>query len=86
MKKVIMLTAVILLSTTTFAQEGELSGTLDVTWLSQYIWRGFEMYRSQSAIQPSIDLDLYGTGLGLNVLWIRANSSGYENDESLHFT
>ncbi|MFZ2146810.1 MAG: hypothetical protein WAV28_06285, partial [Sedimentisphaerales bacterium] len=42
--------------------------------------------RSQSAIQPSIDLDLYGTGLGLNVLWIRANSSGYENDESLHFT
>lgn len=86
MKKVIVLTAVILLSTTTFAQEGELSGTVDLTFLSQYIWRGLEMYGSQSAIQPSIDLDLYGTGLGLNVLWIRANSSGYEDLERLHFT
>jgi len=88
MKKVILLTAVILLSATTFAQaqDGELSGTVDVTWLSQYIWRGFELYGNQSAIQPSIDLDLYGTGLGLNVLWSRANTSGYEVSEELDFT
>jgi len=86
MKKVILLTAAILLSTTAFAQEGELSGTVDVTYLSQYIWRGFELYGNQSAIQPSIDLDLYGTGLGLKVLWSRANSSGYEADEELDFT
>ena len=87
MKKVILLTAVILLSATTFAQaQGELTGTVDVTYLSQYIWRGFNMYRNQSAIQPSINLDLYGTGLGLKVLWSRANSSGYESDEELDFT
>jgi hypothetical protein len=87
MKKVILLTAVILLSATTFAQaQEELTGTVDVTYLSQYIWRGFEMYRNQSAIQPSIDLDLYGTGLGLNVLWSRANTSGYESEEELDFT
>ena len=88
MKKVILLTAVILLSATTFAQaqEGELTGTVDVTYLSQYIWRGYEMYDSQSAIQPSIDLDLYGTGLGLKVLWSRANSSGYELEEELDLT
>ena len=87
MKKVILLTAAILLSTTAFAQEGELSGTVDVTFLSQYIWRGFEMYGgNMSAIQPSIDLDLYGTGLGLKVLWSRANSSGYEADEELRYT
>lgn len=90
MKKVILLTAAILLSTTAFAQEGELSGTVDVTWLSQYIWRGFEMYGEQSAIRPSIDLDLFDTGLGLNVLWIRANStsngSGHEAGEELHYT
>jgi hypothetical protein len=84
MKKVILLTAVILLSATTFAQAQDgLTGTVDVTYLSQYIWRGFEMYGNQSAIQPSIDLDLYGTGLGLNVLWSRANSSGYESEEEL---
>ena len=87
MKKVILLTAVILLSATTFAQaQEELTGTVDVTFLSQYIWRGFEMYGNQSAIQPSIDLDLYGTGLGLNVLWSRANSSGYELMEWVNFT
>lgn len=88
MKKVILLTAVILLSATTFAQaqEGELTGTVDVTYLSQYIWRGFEMYDSKGAIQPSIDLDLYGTGLGLKVLWTRATSSGYELDERVDFT
>jgi len=96
MKKVILLTAVIFLSATTFAQaqDGELSGTLDVTFLSQYIWRGFEMYgspftiqgREKSAIQPSIDLDLYGTGLGLKVLWTRANSSEFEIEERMDFT
>ena len=87
MKKVILLTAVILLSATTFAQaqEGELTGTVDVTFLSQYIWRGFNIYGQQSAIQPSIDLDLYDTGLGLNVLWSRANTSGFESAEELRF-
>jgi hypothetical protein len=88
MKKLILLTAVILLSATTFvqAQDGELSGTVDLTYLTQYIWRGFEMYGNQSAIQPSLDLDLYGTGLGMKVLWSRANSSGYEIDEELDLT
>ncbi len=87
MKKLILLTAVILLSATTFVQaQDELTGTVDVTYLSQYIWRGFEMYDNQSAIQPSIDLDLYGTGLGLKVFWSRANSSGYELWEELDLT
>jgi len=88
MKKLILLTAVILLSATTFvqAQDGELSGTVGITWLSEYIWRGFPWYDSKSAIQPSIDLDLYGTGLGMKVLWSRANTSGYEVDEELDLT
>jgi hypothetical protein len=87
MKKVILLTAVVLLSATTFAQaQEELTGTVDVTYLSQYIWYGFRMYDNQSAIQPSIDLDLYDTGLGLNVLWSRANTSGYESEEELRYT
>lgn len=87
MKKGILLTAVVLLSTAGFAQaQDELSGTVDLTYLSKYIWRGFALYDNQSAIQPSIDLDLYGTGLGLNVLWSRANSSGFENTEWVNLT
>ena len=87
MKKLVLLTAVILLSTAGFAQaQDELSGTVDLTYLSKYIWRGFALYDNQSAIQASIDLDLYGTGFGLNVLWSRANSSGFENAEEVDLT
>lgn len=88
MKKVILLTAVILLSATTFvqAQDRELSGTLDVTLLSQYIWRGFAWFGEDGAIQPSIDLDLYGTGLGLKVLWSKGMGGGNELMERLDFT
>ena len=63
------------------AQEPELHGSLDVTYLSKYVWRGFDIYGDKSAIQPSIDLDLYGTGFGINVMGHRANSGKYENLE-----
>ena len=69
------------------AQEASLHGTFDVTYLSSYIWRGFDAYPDgHSAIQPSIDLDLYGTGFGLKVFSSRANQSGFENDEWLDVT
>ncbi len=96
MKKRILLAAVILLSTAGFAQaQEELSGTFDVTYLSAYMWRGFDKYpgaHGEGAIQPSIDLDLYGTGFGLNVLWSRANTgsvnrgTSFENAEEIDLT
>jgi len=95
MKKGILLAAVILLSTAGFAQaQEELSGTIDVTYLSAYMWRGFDRYEGahgEGAIQPSIDLDLYGTGFGVNVLWSRANTSkvkelSLENEEEIWLT
>ena len=87
-KKGILLTVVILLSAAGLvrAQEGELSGTIDVTYLSKYIWRGFDVYGDKSAIQPSIDLDLYGTGFGINIMAHRANSSGFEDGERWDYT
>ena len=70
------------------AAEGELGVALDLTYVSSYIWRGFDVYGpgGHSAIQPSIDIDLYGTGFGLNVWSSRAVSSGYENAEELDIT
>ncbi len=87
-KKGILLAAVILLSTVGLAQaeEGKLSGTIDITYLSKYIWRGFDVYGDKSAIQPSIDLDLYGTGFGINLMGHRANSDKYENGERWDYT
>lgn len=60
------------------AQDGGLHGAIDVTYLSKYIWRGFDVYGDKSAIQPSIDLDLFGSGFGISAMGHRANSSGYE--------
>lgn len=82
-KKGILLTVVILLTAAGFAQalEGELKGSIDLTYQSKYIWRGFDAYADKSAIQPAIDLDLYGTGFGINIMAHRANASGFENAE-----
>lgn len=63
------------------AQETELHGSFDLTFQSQYVWRGFTIFGNKSATQPSIDLDLFGTGLGVNVMAHIANSSGYVNAE-----
>lgn len=63
------------------AQVEELHGVIDLTFQSKYIWRGFDVYGDKSAIQASIDLDLFGSGFGVNMMGHRANSSGYENGE-----
>jgi hypothetical protein len=89
MKKGIILIAAVLLCAVGFAQaqEGQLSGSVGVTYLSSYIWRGFDYYADDhSAIQPTVDLDLYGTGFGLNVMWSRAISAPFENAERISIT
>lgn len=95
MKKGILLTAVVLSVTgLVYAQNGELSGTIDVTYTSAYMWRGIDMYagaHGEGAIQPSIDLDLFGTGFGVNVFWSRANTAktkavSLENSEEIDTT
>lgn len=88
-KKGILLAVVLLFSAAGLvqAEEGKLSGTIDATYMSSYIWRGFDMYgESRSTVQPSIDVDLYGTGFGLNVFYSRANGSGKEDLEELRTT
>jgi hypothetical protein len=87
-KKGILLIAVILLSTAglVHAQKGELTGSVDVTYLSKFVWRGFDIYDDKSAIHPSIDLDLYGTGFGINIGGYRANSGEFENRERWDYT
>jgi hypothetical protein len=83
MKKRILLAAVVLFCVVGFAQaqDSELHGSVDFTFQTKYVWRGFDVYNDTSAIQPSIDLDLFGTGLGMNIMGHRANSSGYEAAE-----
>ena len=68
------------------AQDSELHGSLDFTYQSKYVWRGFDIYGDKSAMQPSLDLDLFGSGFGVNMMGHRANSSGYELSERWDYT
>jgi hypothetical protein len=88
MKEKMLVSTVFLLVLGSFAQaqDGDLHGALDLTYQSKYLWRGFDVYGDKSAVQPSIDLDLYGTGLGLRAEGHRANSSGHENTERWDYT
>ena len=89
MKKEMLVSLVVLLAAAGMvqAQEAELHGTVNLSYVSRYIWRGYDAYGSNhSAIQPSVDLDLFGTGFGLNVWMSRANKSGFENAEWLTYT
>lgn len=89
MKKGFLLTLVIVcaLSSVAIAMTDEIHGTIDATYVSRYIWRGYDAYGpDHSAIQPSVDLDLFGTGLGLTVWMSRGNDSGLENSEWLTYT
>ena len=87
-KQGILLAAVVLFCALGFvqAQESELHGSVDFTYQSKYIWRGFDIYGDKSAMQPSVDVDLFGTGFGINIMGHRANSSGYEKSERWDYT
>jgi hypothetical protein len=91
-KQWILLAVVVLFCAIGFAraqgqkQDAELHGSVDFTYQSKYIWRGFDLYGDKSAMQPSLDLDMFGTGFGMNIMGHRANSSGFERAERWDYT
>ena len=88
MKKVIILGVLMLAGWTgsLLADTGELHGVVGAEYDSKYVWRGFTVYGSKSAIHPFVDLDLFGTGFGINITGHRANSNGYEVGEHWDYT
>jgi hypothetical protein len=88
MGKKIFVTAVCLLAIAGIAQaqQGELHGSVDFTLQSKYIWRGFDVYGEKAAMQPSLDLDLFGTGLGIDIMGHKALRGGYEAAERWDYT
>lgn len=87
MKQIVLLAAIVLMAVTVPLQaQDELHGAVELTYQSKYLWRGIDVYGDKSAIQPSVILDLYGTGFGISVEGHRANSSGYETTERWDYT
>ena len=39
---------------------------LDTTYVSKYIWRGYDLFDDHAAFQPSVNLDLFGSGFSVN--------------------
>lgn len=69
MKK--LLTLVVLCGLAPAAQAVDIAGTeigitVDATFMSKYIWRGFDKFDDKAAWQPSVDFDL-GNGFGANI-------------------
>jgi hypothetical protein len=82
MKQKVLFTTIVLLAATALVQaQDELHGFIDLTYQSKYLWRGIDVYDDKSAIQPTVMLDLYGTGFGVSLEGHRANASGFETTE-----
>lgn len=59
--------------------------TFDVTYMTKYIWRGFSVFGSRGAIQPSLDL-AHSSGFSANVWASYPIGSGYENSVEYDYT
>ncbi|MFB0525719.1 MAG: hypothetical protein ACETVZ_09255 [Phycisphaerae bacterium] len=88
MKRLLFCVILILLSMAKLAQtrENNLGLTLDITYVSKYMDKGFDVYDDHGAIKSGIDIDVYGSGFGINVTHFRADSGGFENDEKIDYT
>jgi len=88
MRKNVLLMAVVLFGAIVpvLAQEGDIRGDVGITYDTKYVWRGITVFGDKSGIHPFIDLDLMGTGFGVNVTAHRANASGYELNERWDYT
>jgi hypothetical protein len=74
---------VLCISFASVAQE-ELSGKVDVTYLTSKIWRGFDYYADDhSGVGTTVDLDLYDSGFGVKLYYARAINGGFENEQDL---
>lgn len=47
--------------------DAKLGIDLDATYVSKYIWRGYDLFDDHAAFQPSVNLDLFDTGFSINV-------------------
>jgi len=87
MKKCVLLIIVVLSAMAGIAQaeDNKLGVTLDITYLSKWLSKGAEAYGQQGALFETIDVDLYGTGFGVQVTHRNATASGYVDKERFDY-
>ena len=87
MTRRILFSFVILLTTAGFGlgQQDKLGVSLDLSYHSKWLSKGVEGYGQQGALFKTIDVDFYGTGLGLKVTHRNAIASGYVDKQRFDF-
>ncbi|MBN1818787.1 MAG: hypothetical protein JW828_15605 [Sedimentisphaerales bacterium] len=62
------------------ATTDEMGVTVDLTWVSKYIWRGLDLGDNKAAFQPSVDFDLWGSGFSAKIwgTWLGGPTNGAE--------
>lgn len=89
MKKILMLVAGLTLfcSSTGFGEESQekIGVTFQLDYLSQWLSKGAPAYKKQGAVFETIDLDLWGSGFGVQVIHRSATSSGYVDKQRLDY-
>lgn len=81
-----MLSCLTVLSTSIKAQDAKLGIDLDTTFVSKYMWRGYDIYDDHGAWQPSVNVDLFGSGFSVNVWGSLPIGSGNEDLTEIDFT
>lgn len=56
---------------------GGLHGIVGASWDSQYIWRGFDVFRNGSAMNVLADLNLFDTGFGVSAVGHQSLSDAF---------
>ena len=59
----------------------DVHGFVDVAFQSQYMWRGFDVFRNRGAVQLTAGMQFADTGFGFEIQGHRANGGGFENAE-----
>ncbi|MCP4259745.1 MAG: hypothetical protein GY774_19870 [Planctomycetes bacterium] len=88
MKNRIVLVTLLLLLAAGLVQaedEDKLGVTLDLSYWSKWLSKGFSVYGQQGGLFKTIDVDLYGTGFGVKVTHRNATSSGYVNGQRFDY-
>jgi hypothetical protein len=86
-KKGILLCVLIALCAATVVHaQDELHGSVGVTYDTKYVFRGFSLFEGRGGIHPFLDVDLYGTGFGINVIGHEPLSGGNVNCARYDYT
>jgi len=87
MRKRVIISCVTLVALVTAAraEQGQLGATLSLEYRSKWLSKGAEAYKQQGAFFKTLDLDFYGTGLGLKVTHRNATASGYVDKQRFDY-